>query len=153
MCRRRLLPKTTTARDNCGSICLQSADNEMSGISARNGYPGTRVLVSIPVTRVPVRYPCTRVSLNTRAIFFTKLGTLYFLSDNLNTTARAVDSLHLHHKAGLQGWVPFIAPALLRVPAMSKRAVGFQLKSRCGDARRRACRTPNAAINQIRSRH
>ena len=37
--------------------------------SARNGYPGTRVPVSIPVTRVPVRYPGTRVSLNTRVIF------------------------------------------------------------------------------------
>ena len=39
---------------------------------------GTRVPVSIPVTRVPGRYPGTRVSLNTRVIFFTKLGTLYF---------------------------------------------------------------------------
>jgi len=28
----------------------------------------------------------------------------------------------------------FHFPALLRVPAMSKRAVGFHLKSRCGDA-------------------
>jgi len=47
----------------------------------------------------------------------------------LNTTARAVDALHLRHKAGLQEWVPFIAPALLRVPAMSKRSVGFHLCS------------------------
>ena len=108
---------------------------------------GTRLTVSIPVTQVPGRYPgITQYP----CYFFTKLGTL-FLSDNLNTTARAVDALHLHHKAGLQGWVPFIAPALLSVPAMSKRSVGFHLKSRCGDARRRACRTPNAAINQIRS--
>ena len=81
-------------------------------------------------------------------LFFHKVRDTLFLSDNLNTTARAVDVLHLYHKAGVQGWVPFIAPALLRVPAMSKRSVGFYLKSRCGDARRRACRTPNAAITR-----
>jgi len=82
---------------------------------------------------------------------FHKVMDTLFLSDNLNTTARAVDALHLHHKAGIQGWVPFIVPALLRVPAMSKQSVGFHLKSRCSDARRRACRTLNVAINQIKS--
>ena len=53
---------------------------------------GTRVPVSIPVTRVPGRYPGTRVSLNTRVIFFHKVRDTLFLSDNLNTTARAVDA-------------------------------------------------------------
>ena len=118
--------------------------------SARNGYPGTRFNTRYPGTRqIPgcpgiTQYPC---------YFFHKVRDTLFLSDNLNTTACAVDALHLHHKAGIQGWVPFIVPALLRVPAMSKRSVGFHLKSRCGDARRRACRTPNAAINENRSRH
>jgi len=51
--------------------------------SARNVYPGTRVPV----------------------LFFHKVRDTLFLSDNLNTTARAVDAMHLHHKAGLQGWV------------------------------------------------
>jgi len=32
MSRLRLEPKTTMARDNCGSICLQSGDNEMAGV-------------------------------------------------------------------------------------------------------------------------
>ena len=119
--------------------------------SARNGYPGTRFNTRYPGTRqIPgypgiTQYPC---------YFFHKVRNTLFLSDNLNTTARAVDALHLHHKAGKREFKDgFHFPALLRVPAMSKRAVGFHLKSRCGDARRRACRTPNAAINQIRSRH
>ena len=56
---------------------VRQADSRLTS-SARNGYPGTRVPVSIPVTRVPGRYPGTRVSHNTRVIFFTKLGTLYF---------------------------------------------------------------------------
>ena len=77
---------------------------QMSGLVLGTG---TRVPVSIPVTRVPGRYPGTRVSLNTRVIFFHKVRDTLFLSDNLNTTARAVDSLHLHHKAGIQGRVPF----------------------------------------------
>jgi len=38
-------------------------------------------------------------------LFFHKVRDTLFLSDNLNTTVRAVDALHLHHKAGLQGWV------------------------------------------------
>ena len=102
-------------------------------------------------TRFNTRYPGTRQIPGYHSIpvlFFHKVRDTLFLSDNSNTTARAVDALHLHHKAGLQGWVPFIAPALLRVPAMSKRAVGLHLKSRCGDARRRACRTPNAATGR-----
>jgi len=32
------------------------------------------------------------------------------------------------------------------VPAMSKRSVGFHLKSRCGDARRRACWTVDMLV-------
>ena len=112
-------------------------------ISARNRYPSNRVPVSIPITPVPCRYPGTRVSLNTRVIF-PKVRDTLFLSDNLNTTARAVNALHLHHKAGLQGWVPFIALALLCVPAMSKWSVRFHLKSRCGDARRQTSRMSDA---------
>jgi len=86
------------------------------------------------VTGYPFQYPLPGYPADTRlpgyhsipVLFFHKVRDTLFLSDNLNTTARAVDALHLHHKTGLQGWVPFIAPALLRVPAMSKR-VSFEV--------------------------
>jgi len=72
--------------------------------SAWNGYLGTRFNTRYPGTRqIPgypgiTQYPC---------YFFHKVRDTLFLSDNLNTTARAVDALHLYHKAGIQGWVPF----------------------------------------------
>ena len=66
--------------------------------SARNGYPGTCFNTRYPGTRqIPgypgiTQYPC---------YLFHKVRDTLFLSDNLNTTARAVDASHLHHKAGI----------------------------------------------------
>ena len=86
----------------CLSVCLTVCLSVTS--SARNGYPGTRFNTRYPGTRqIPgypgiTQYPC---------YLFHKVRDTLFLSDNLNTTARAVDALHPHHKAGIQGWVPF----------------------------------------------
>ena len=65
------------------------------GILHNTRYQGTRQIPGYPGI---TQYPC---------YFFNKVRDTLFLSDNLNTTARAVDALHLHHKAGIQGWVPF----------------------------------------------
>jgi len=73
----------------------------VSMTSARNGYPGTRFNTRYPGTRQIPRYHSIPV------LFFHEVRDTLFLSDNLNTTARVVDALHLHHKAGIQGWVPF----------------------------------------------
>ena len=66
-----------------------------TGYPFNTRYPGTRQIPGYPGI---TQYPC---------YFFHKVRDTLFFSDNLNTTARAVDALHLHHKAGIPGWVPF----------------------------------------------